>query len=651
MIRFLQSGNKAAKYILAGFLLILAASMVTYLIPGFMSDSSLNSPQILAKVDGQEIRNDAVQKAITAQLQQSGYPESLRPFIAPRVMEQMIQREELRYEAHRIGLTVSDQEVRDDLENGAYKSYFFPDGKWVGQQKYEQIVTAGGGTVADFEHSVQDDLLFRKLVSTITAGVTVAPAEIEDAYKDKNNKVKFQYAVLSLADVTKGIKPTEAELKAFYDTNLARYKNSIPEKRQLRYFVLQDKDAESKVSLSPAEIGHYYTSHQEDYRTPDRVKVRHILISVPPAGPDGKPDPKAVEAARAKAADLLKQIKGGADFAELAKKNSQDPGSASKGGEMGWITKGQTVAEFEKTAFAQNPGQISDPVETSFGFHIIQTEDKEMAHVKPLAEVRDRIEATLKAQKVAAYLETKADAAENTAQKESLDKAAAQAEATVITSNLISRSDSLPGVGSDPQLMGTIFASDTKAAAQLERFPQGYIIFQVTKIEPPKTPSFDEIKEQVAGDFKSGRGTDLLQKKTQELADRAHAQHDLAKAAREAGATLKSSELVARSAQVPDLGSMSGPLSAAFSLKPGEISGPLNLGQKGVVLQVSDRQEASTSDPEFQKQRDSLREQLASRKQQEAMELFLTNLDARMKKEGKLKINNSAVGQLAKNRS
>lgn len=652
MIRFLQSGNKAAKYILGGFLLILAASMVTYLIPGFMTDSSATRTGVVAKVAGEEISSDAVLKATDAQLRQSGYPQSLRPFLVPRVMEQLIQREELRYEAHRMGLTVSDQEVRDDLQNGAYKTTFFPDGKWVGQQKYEQILNDGGVTVADFERSVQDELLLRKLMSTITAGVSVTPEEIENSFKDKNTKVKFQYAVLTLADVTKDIKPTEAELKAFYQTNLARYKNSIPEKRQIQYFVLQDKDMEAQVNVTPSEIASYYNSHLDDYRTPDRVRVRHILIATPPAGPDGKTDPKAVEAARAKAADILKQVKAGGDFAELAKKYSQDPGSASKGGEMGWVIRGQTVAEFEKTAFAQNPGQISDLVQTSFGFHIIQTEEKEVAHVKPLAEVRDTIEKTLKTQKAQTALDDRANKTEAIAQKQALDKAAAQAQATVITSNPLSHSDSLPGIGADQELMGMIFASDTKTGPQLERFPQGYIVFEVTKIDPATTPSFEEIKDRVAGDFKKERGNELLQKKMQELADRAHAQHDLAKAAKEAGATIKTSDLVTRSSQVEDLSSpMSGPLSAAFSLKPGEISNAISLGQKGVVLQLTDRQEPSVNDPEFAKQRDSIREQLVQTKQQEALELFFTNLEDRMKKEGKLKINNNAVSQLTRTSS
>lgn len=643
MIRFLQSGNKAAKYILGGFLLLLAASMVTYLIPGFMSSAEISQSNVVAKVGGDEISNDQVRKAVAAQMQRQHYPEQFAEYIRSQVIQGLIQEAELRYEARRMGFSVSDEEFRDELQHGAYKQAFFPDGKWIGQQQYEAMVTSGGGTVADFETSVKDELLMKKLVATVTEGVNASPADVENAYKQKNTKVKFQYAAITLEDVSKQITPTEAELKAFYQTNLARYQNSVPEKRQVRYFVLQGKDAESKATVSPAEVARYYGEHQDEYRTPDRVKVRHILISIPPAGPDGKQDPKAVDAARTKAEDILKQVKAGGDFAALAKKNSQDPGSAEKGGELGWVVKGQTVPEFEKAAFALNPRQTSDLVQTSYGFHIIQTEEKETAHVKPLAEVKDSIENILRQQKANAYLGQKINDAETTAKKEGIDKAAAQAGATLITSNPITRAETLPGIGVSPEVMNAVFAATEKSGPQSEQFAQGYVVFEIAKIDPPRTPSFEEIKDKVSADFKSQRGNELLQKKIRELADRAHAEHDLAKAAKEAGAALKTSDLVGAASQVPELGSMGGPLKTAFDLKPGEISGPINMGQKAVVLQITDRQEPSFTDPQFAKDRDALRDQLSQQKRQEAWELFMTSLSDRMKKEGKLKFNKNAL--------
>jgi len=200
--------------------------------------------------------------------------------------------------------------------------------------------------------------------------------------------------------------------------------------------------------------------------------------------------------------------------------------------------------------------------------------------------------------------------------------------------------------------MNLVFASSEKDAPQAQRFAQGYVIFEVAKIIPASTPSFEAIKDKVTTDFKNQQAGELLRKKTQELSDRAHSLHDLAKAAKESGATLKTSDLVTRTSQVPELGSMGGPpLNAAFALKPGEISGPLSLGGKGAVLQVTDRQEPSLTDPQFAQARDGLQEQLSQQKRQEALELFMSNLGKRMEKEGKVKLNNAEINNLTRSRS
>ncbi|HEX3586811.1 MAG TPA: peptidylprolyl isomerase [Candidatus Angelobacter sp.] len=651
MIKFLQSGNKAAKYILAGFLLILAGSMVTYLIPGFTGDTAATETGVVASIGGREIHREEIARLVQAQARGNQIPEFYMPIMRQQALKQLIQQAEIQYESERMGLKVSDQEFRDELQYGAYKQVFFPGGKWIGADKYKEMLTNGGTTVENFERDVRLDLMQRKLVNVIGANATVPDSELEQAYKDENTKVKFQYAILKLDDITKTIKPTDTELKAFYDANLARYTNSVPEKRQIKYFLINEKSIADKVTVDPAEIQRAYSANQESYRVPARVKVRHILIETPKPGPDGKVDQKAVDEVRAKAMDVLKQAKATSDWTELAKKYSADPGSKDKGGELGWLGKGQTVAEFDKVAFAQNKGQISDPVQSSFGFHIIQTEDKEDAHLKPLAEVKPALEEQLKQDKVKTEMAKASTDAEATAQKQGLEKAAAKYGAQVVESNPIGRNDSLPGIGPQPPLMDAVFATTDKSGPQATQTPQSTVVFEVTKIVPPRTPSFEEKKDQVANEFKNQRAAAILSTKTREMADRAHAEHDLAKAAKEAGATLKTSELVSRTQPVPDIGSMSGPANVAFTLKQGEISQSLNLGASQAVLQVVERQEPNTSGPEFAKQRDQLRERLSGQKRQQVINQFVTDLGARLEKEGKIKVNKTEMDNLSKSRS
>jgi peptidyl-prolyl cis-trans isomerase D len=650
MIKFLQSGNKAAKYLLAGFLLLIAASMVTYLIPGFMTDTTVSQSGVVASVGGHEIHREEVARAVQAQARGNQIPDFYLPILRQQAVRQLIQQAELQYESERMGLSVSDQEFRDELQYGPYKQAFFPGGKWVGSAKYKEMLTQGGTTVENFERDVRLDLLQRKLVNLIGASATATDSEVEAAYKEQNTKVKFQYAILKMEDVSKTIKPTDTELKAFYDANKPRYTNSIPEKRQIKYFVLSEKNFADKVTVDPAEIQRAYSANQNAYRIPERVKVRHILIEMPKPGADGKVDQKAMDDARIKAQDVEKQIKATGDWDGLAKKYSGDPGSKDKGGELGWLNKGQTVAEFEKVAFSQNKGQISDPVQSSFGFHIIQTEDKEDAHLKPLAEVKPQIEEAIKQEKIKGMISQASSDAEAVAQKQGLDKAASKYGAEVLTSNPITKNDALPGIGAQPQLMDAIFSADEKSGPQATQTPQSTVVYQVTKMEPARTPSFEEIKDKVTAEFKNQRAADVLRRKTQEMADRAHAEHDLAKAAKEAGATVKTSDLVSRTQQVPDIGSMSGPASATFTMKQGEISGPLNLGANQAVIQVVERQEPSASDAEFAKQRDQLRERLASQKRQEILGQFVNDLNTRLEKEGKVKINKTEMDNLAKSR-
>lgn len=660
MIKFLQSGNKGAKYILAGFLLILAASMVLYLIPGFMGDTAASETGVVATVAGREIHRDEVARMVQAQTRGNQVPDFYMPILRQQAIKQLIQQAEVIYEGERMGLKVSDQEFRDELEQGAYKQAFFPGGKWVGADKYKQMLVQAGYTVDGFERDVRLELLQRKLLSVISANATVPDSAVEQAYKDQNTKVKFQYAILKLDEIAKTIKPTDTELKAYFEVNKARYASAIPEKRELKYFVLNEKDVAAKVTVDADELQRAYIANQNSYRLPERVKIRHILIETPKPGPDGKVNQKAVDEARAKARDVLKQVKAGGDFAALANKYSQDPGNddpathAKRGGQLGetgWIERGRTVPEFEKVAFSQNKGQISDLVQSSFGFHIIQTQDKEDAHLKPLAEVKAGLELVLKQEKIRNQMNKLSAEAEAFAQKQGLEAAASKYGAQVVQSNPVARKDALPGIGPQPPLMEAIFTTTEKAGPQAASTPQSTVVFQVTKVLPSRMPTFDEVRDQVATEFKNQRASDMLRRKATEMADRAHAEHDLSKAAKEAGATFKTSDLVGRSQPVPEIGNMAGPASVAFTMKQGEISGPLNVGGGAAVLQIVERQEPSLSDPAFAQERDQLRERLANEKRQEVLGVFLNDLSTRLEKEGKVKVNKAEMDSLTKSRS
>ncbi len=655
MIRFLQTPGPVKKYVLGGLLLLMTVSMAWYLVPSGGNYSFGNAPKgVVAQIDGADVTADEVRTTARQMLQQQ-MPQGganmsmLLPFFAQRAAEQLITREALISEATRIGLRVSPEEIKDELQHGRYAATFFPNGNFIGQQEYEDMLQRAQLTPATFEDTVGKDILLTKLQALVSGTAGVTDSEIHEQFIKQNSKVKFDYAVLKEDDIKKGLHPTEAELKAYYESHKATYANSVPEKRKVKYAVIDTAKLEAGVQVTQSDLQNYYDQHRDQYRVPEQVKVSHILIKTPLAGPDGKVDEKGVAEAQHRAEDLLKQLKNGAKFETLAEKYSEDPGSAKQGGSLGWVGRGQTVPEFEKAAFSLPKGQMSGLVKSSYGFHIIRVDDKQDAHMKSLDEVKSDIEPILKRQKAAQIAQRQAETLLDDARKNGLDAAAAKQNVPVITSDFFTRKDMLPGLGPSPQFMDAVFSEADKAPPDVAPASMGTVVFQLLAIKPASTPSFEEIRSRVEEEFKNEQAGTLLSQKIQELSDRAKSEHDLKRAAKELGATMKTSDLVLPDGQVPDVGSMSGQAAVAFTMKPGEISGPIRNGGDAVVLQVLEDQLPSEAD--YAAKRDQIRDQLLQNKQQERFALFVSNLVDEMTKSGKIKRNEEELKALTRSGS
>jgi peptidyl-prolyl cis-trans isomerase D len=651
MIRQLQNAGPTVKIVLGALLVLICASMAITLIPGFGSNLGIGSTPagVLATIGDQSVTVPEVQREARAMIRQQfprGGPQAamLLPYFASQAAEQLINEKALVAEAHRLGLRVSDDELRDELQHGQLGQMLFPDGKFVGQEQYEDFVQRNDMTVPQFESLEKDYILVRKLRALVSSSAFISDAEVRTEFNQRNTKVKFEYAVITQADILKGLHPTDEELKAFYERNKATYNNSIPEKRKIEYVVVDSSKVAAAATVTDQDLQTYYSQHREEYRFPDQVKVSHILIKTPLPAPGAKEDEKGIADARAKAEDVLKQVKAGGDFAKLAEKYSDDPGSAKNGGELGWIGRGRTVPEFEKAAFSLGKGQTSDLVKSSYGFHIIHVEDKQAAGLKAFADVKGEIEEKVRQEKIAHATEAAGNSLLSQARNDGFDKAAAAKGDTPVTTEFFSRTDSLPGLAPNPQFMEAVFNEAEKAPADVVQVPQGYVVFQLLGIKPPATPSFEEIRSKVESEFKNERAAFLLQQKTQELSDRAKAGHDLKKAAKDLGASVKTSDLVAPDGQVPDIGSMSS-ATAVFSLKPGDISAPITAGGNGVVAQLLEKQ--APTDQDFAEKKDGIRQSLVEAKQNDLFGLFVTNLRKDMENSHKLKVNQEEMKSLS----
>jgi peptidyl-prolyl cis-trans isomerase D len=348
---------------------------------------------------------------------------------------------------------------------------------------------------------------------------------------------------------------------------------------------------------------------------PEQATSRHILISVP-EGADAKTD----AAAKAKAETVLKQLQAGGSWADLAKKYSDDPGSKSTGGELGPAERGKMVPAFDTAIFTQKIGDIQI-VKSSFGYHIVQVESRTTAHTKPLSEVQGEIVAALVRQDSANAEQNFAATLTSEAIKSGLEKTAAAHHLDLATTEPIGRDGVIPALPDSAQLLAKAFTAKPGDPPQSAPTGEGYAVFQVTGIAPAHAPSFADWKSHVLVDYREQQLPVLLSQKTKELSDMATATHDLAKAAKEAGATVKTSDLIGQTGQVPDFGEVAQVAPQLFEMNVGAISGPIETGRTGVVVKIVDKQQPSAD--EMAKNFDQTRDQLLDERRNEAFSVFM----------------------------
>jgi peptidyl-prolyl cis-trans isomerase D len=653
MIRFLQKDNRLVKSIFVIIIAVACITMVITLVPGIFNDSAAAADTYatvrpggwLGKYvgTGTDISTSEVQQVAGQMLQRQRLPDFVLPYMMQRVGQSLIQQAVVVQEANRLGLQVSKQGLAEFLHSGMYGQVLFPNGHYIGDDKYRELISQNFNiTTQKFETEVKKEIEENRLRAMVTGGITVSDAEVRAYYVDQGTKIKFDYAVISADDIQKQINPTDAELQAFFKTNAARYAKAVPESRKISYIAFADgQEPGGTPQVGEAEIQQYYNQHIKDYQVDEQVKVRHILIKVDPGA-----DAKADAAAKAKAEGILKQIKGGGNFAELAKQNSDDPGSKEQGGELGFLKRGATVPEFDQAAFSLPVGQISDLIKTKFGYHILQVEEKQNAHTRPLDEVKPTIVALLTRQKEGAQELAYAQQLANEAQKNGLAKTAEAHHLQVVTTDYLPEGAIVPGLADGSKLLTGAFGSKPGASPLIASTGEGYAVYQVNDVKAAHAPSFDEFKPTLLTDYRQEKLPQLLASKTSELADKARGENnDLAKAAKELGVTVKSSDLVGRTAQVPDIGQLSSVAPGLFDLNDGQISNPIDTARSGIVVKLLEKQQPSAE--EIAKNLDQTRDTLLKERRDEMFEVFVTSLVDKYQKEGRIRVNKQSQSALA----
>ena len=629
---FKKHREKVKKYLLVFFLGIVSLSMVIMFTPLGGGNTTQGSADVLASVGGTQITMQDLRTQIDGWLRnsQSESNSHMVPMIAGTMLDSMVLNRAMAMQAKKMGLEVSRQELMAALEK---MPWLYPNGKFVGMAQYQNFVSQQMGiTTQEFEDQIRQNLLLQKIQAVVSDGVSVTPAELHEAYNQRYMKAKIQYVVFDPSKFLKTVPITDKDLQDYFKKNASHYEQK--EQRQVQYVLITPDDVRANVNVTDAEMKQYYTSHLSDYRVPDRVKVAHILFKT-----TGK-SPEEVKNLEKTAEDVLAKIKAGADFADMAKKYSQDT-SASNGGNIGWIVHGQTVKEFEETAFNMAPGQVSGLVHTTYGIHIIKVFDKQTAHLQSFDDVKDAIHDALMKQKMAAALQDYADKLDNKlkANPKQFASVAQQAGLQVKQTPPFQYNQTVPDFGSNDAFQNLSFELQLNEVGQPITVPKGTAIIQVTNIVPAHIPKLDDVRPMVEEDYRAAQSKVIADQKAKAFAAQAK-KGDFAQLAKAGGYNLQESKDFTQQDTVPNLGPGQG-VPEAFTLQPGQTSGVLKVEGNEVVIHVLSHTPPDESG--FAAQQAQIREDLLTQKRALAYEIYRQNLKKELIASGKLKMNEQGM--------
>jgi peptidyl-prolyl cis-trans isomerase D len=543
-------------------------------------------------------------------------PEMARLLNIPQqVLNGLIDRRLMVNEARRLGLKVTDEEVRakilglKDGQSGGL--LFMRDGVFIGDPAYRRLLAQNDMTPESFEAEMREQILLEKLNRFLSESVLVTDQEAEDDFATRNVKAKISYALLPPPASAPAV--TEPEAEAYFRQNPTSY--VLPEQRKAKYLLVETAKVRTAVQVSDEDIATEYTQNAETYKKGEEVHARHILYKVA--------DPASDAAQKAKAEAAVRKLKGGADFAALAKAESDDPGSKANGGDLGAFGRGQMIKEFEEAAFGAEPKAIVGPVKTSYGYHVIQVLEKTPERVQPLYEVSAGIRARLmdkkaseEAQRLAKELSERVAKMGKPSDEEL--RRLAVSPVTFNETEYVGRGDVPAGLG-NPAFTQALFALAPGQVSAPVSTARGEAIVKLSDTRKSGLPPFTEVKQRVIAD---------LGKKKQDAAAMASL-----KQATEAEQTLEGiAKKVGQKVETPTEFGKNGPgpsfplpkavLDAVFSAKPGEVKGPFEVpGRGALVLRVE--QQTPFDKAAFEAQKDKIKESLRTQKSDRLLQAMI----------------------------
>jgi peptidyl-prolyl cis-trans isomerase D len=609
-------------------LAIVVVAFVVLYIPSFMDDPAAvgaSPSEVIASVNGREVTAGQYQRRYQTQMAayQQAYggnvsEQLLRQLgIEQQILQQMVDEQAALAEAERQGIRVTDEELAAQIFS---IPAFQENGRFIGEGRYEQVLRTQRPpmTKADFEENLRRSMMIDKLRSALTDWLSVSGAEVEQEYRQRNERVKLQVVALTAEGFRDKVTVTDADVAAHYEAHKAEYR--VGERRKIRFLLIDQEQVRQKTSVTPREVEASYNQNIQQYQTPEQVRASHILLNT---------EGKDAAAVRRQAEDLLAKVKAGADFAALAKQYSEDEASKAAGGDLDYFGRGRMVPEFEEAAFALEPGQVSDIVQTQYGFHIIKVVDKRPASTRSLDEVRAQITEQLQFQKAQEAVQAQARTLDERIDDPSdLDAVARENGFTLQESGFFTREEPVPGLGAAPGVAQQAFQLADGAVSGAIGSPRGPVFITVTGKEEPRVPPLEEVKERVREDAIRAKATELSRQRAGEIAASLRAARDFAAAAKAQGLEAKETELVTRGSALPDIGVSPEIDKAVFALPQGGVTEPIVTGTGTVIVRVAERDEVTPE--EMKEGLPAFREQLLSERRGRFFAAYMTKAKQKM---------------------
>ncbi|HEX4952628.1 MAG TPA: peptidyl-prolyl cis-trans isomerase [Thermoanaerobaculia bacterium] len=536
-----------------------------------------------------------------------------------QALQQLMSQKIMVQEARRLGLTVSNLELRREILEIPY--LVDDKGAFVGEQQYANVVRAlEYPSIPAFERALREDILMRKLRSALAANIYVSDAEVEARYRKDVERAKIRYLELPANRFANEATVADAELAPYFEAHREEYRK--PEQRGVSYLLVDQNKLRASLEVSDSELATYYEEHRDEFTQEEQVRARHVLVKVD----DQRTDAQALTAVEA----AKRRLAGGEDFAKVAAEVSEDPGSKDRGGDLGFFGRGRMVPEFEQAAYGAEIGQVVGPVKTSFGYHLIEVLAKKAGGLRPFEEVKNLIRARLQSERAQSEAEGRAKTVAQRIKDEKLTSdeklKALAAEAPYYAFEKVSpfgEKDPVPNVGRVPEFAQAAFSLKVGEMSEPIKIPRGWLVLRVDEIKEPRIPELSEVTAQVRSALARKKQGERVRARLEVARSEVGAGKSLDQLATELGVEVKDSEEFGAGQPVGALGVVSGLAEAALALPAGGVGGPIDTRTGGLLFQVVDRKTWNRAG--FEAAKDTTRATLEREEVNRLLSSLLTN--------------------------